>query len=118
MKSEFCCGMCSTSRIENMHKIFKLYLNSSNRLVELFTVFKIIEKQNIDKFHDELQKSKENDRKKVSKSDLVKQFQGVYSEYTLKRLADNLLETINYRFEKKMLISGNFSKMKFILSHF
>ena len=56
--------MCNTSRIDNMHKILKLYLNSSTHLVEFFTVFETVEKQSVEKFHNEIQKSKANDRKK------------------------------------------------------
>ena len=50
MKERFCAGICTTSRIESKHKIFKKYLNSSNRLVELFKVFRELEQLEINGF--------------------------------------------------------------------
>ena len=39
MKINFCCGMCTPSRIESKHRIYKSYMNSKTRLTELFYSF-------------------------------------------------------------------------------
>jgi len=39
MKDYFCCGSCTTSRIEAKHRVLKQYLNSSKRISEVFQVF-------------------------------------------------------------------------------
>jgi len=56
MKSKFCGGMCTTSRIESKHRVFKRFLNSSTKLSELFKVIKIIENQEINSFTNEIVK--------------------------------------------------------------
>lgn len=54
MKSSFCCGICTTGRIESMHKVVKRYLCSSTSLCELYTHIKEIEDQQITSMQNEI----------------------------------------------------------------
>ena len=97
MKNQFCCGMCSSSsRIESKHRVLKLYLNSGKRLTELFQIVKELEKKEVAKMANEIEKSRKNERKKQEKMDIIKYFKEIYSEYVLEVLKDNLMESTNY----------------------
>jgi len=97
MKNQFCCGMCSSSsRIESKHRVLKLYLNSGKRLTELFQIVKQLEKKEVAKMANEIEKSRKNERKKQEKMDIIKYFKEIYSEYVLEVLKDNLMESTNY----------------------
>jgi len=104
MKAKFCCGMCSTSRIESKHQTLKQFLNSGKRLTELFQVIKESEKKEISRMENEVERSKKNERKRQDKSDVIIHFRDVYSEYVIERLKDNLNESTNY---KIVQVSGN-----------
>lgn len=97
MKSKFCCGMCSSSRIESKHRVLKQFLNSGMRLSELFTVVKKLEKIEITQFEKEIQESQKNERKKKEKIDMIIYFKDVYSDYVIERLKDNTIDSINYK---------------------
>lgn len=97
MKTQFCCGICTTSRIEAKHRIFKQYLNSGRKLTELFLVVKELEEKEISSLKNEIEKSKRLARKQQEKSDLIKHFKKDYSEYIITRLKDNLIESTNYK---------------------
>jgi len=100
MKGKFCAGMCTTSRIESKHRVFKKYLNSSNRLVEIFKVFRELEKLEVQNFKNEIERLLKRERQKMDCCDLIKHFEKIYSKYAVLRLKDNLLEAINYKSEK------------------
>jgi len=97
MKTRFCYGICTTSRIEAKHRIFKQYLNFGRKLTELFLVVKELEEKEISSLNDEIEKSKRLARKQQEKSDLIKHFKKNYNEYIITRLKDNLIESTNYK---------------------
>jgi len=102
MKESFSCGICTTSRIESKHRVYKRYLNSSIKLACLFQIFKDLEKEEITRFKEEISyKIGILENKKLDKSDLVKYFQPIYSDYVIRKLKNNLMESVNYSIEKK-----------------
>jgi len=101
MKDIFCGGICTTSRIESKHKIFKKYLNSSARLCELFKVFRDLEKSEIQTFQNEIEKRFTKKGEKMKDNDLIKSLKESYSDYIVTRLKDNLFQALNYKTEKK-----------------
>ena len=100
IKDQFACGMCSTSRVEGKHRIFKLYLNSSSRLTHLFKVFKDLEKNEICNYKDEIEKFNKKENDHLGKSSLVKYFSLGYSDYVLLKLKQVLNESHNCKYEK------------------
>jgi len=101
MKTDFCSGMFTSSRIEAMHRVMKRFLRSSTQLTELFQVFKELEEKEIYKFKDEIQRYQKKENKKLEESELFKHFKGLYSEYALNKLKDQLIESVNYKLFKK-----------------
>jgi len=101
MKKKFCCGMCSSSRIESKHRVLKQYLNSSKRLTELFQVLKNLEAIEISRMENKIEKSRKNERKKKEKMDIIVSLKEIYSDYVLERVKDNLLDSINYKIDKQ-----------------
>jgi len=97
MKVNFCCGMCTTSRIEAKHRVLKQFLNSGKRLTEFFNVIKDLEQREILNFENEIEKSNKFNRKKEEKSDLIKYFKNDYGDYVIERLKDNLIQSTNYK---------------------
>lgn len=97
MKKKFCCGMCTTSRIEAKHSVLKKFLNSGKRLTEVFKVIKELEEREIASYKNELDKSNKNARKKEETSDLIKHFRSIYGEYVIERLKDQLINSTNYK---------------------
>jgi len=89
MKKHFCCGFCTTSRIEAKHSIFKRYPNSNIRLSELLKVFKELEEKEILKFRDEIEKLSKKDKKDLEKCEVIKHFAKDFSDYALQRLNKN-----------------------------
>lgn len=101
MKKNFCCGTCTSSRIESKHKIFKKFLNSAKRLTELFRVIKNLEETEIGKFKEEIEKMSKEESQNIEKYDLIKSLKQKYSSYCMKILKKNLLESLNYKITKK-----------------
>ena len=62
MKKKFCCGMCNSSRIESKHRILKQYLNSGKRLSELFQVVKELEKMEISRMENEIERFRKKEK--------------------------------------------------------
>jgi len=101
MKEKFTCGICTSSRIESKHKVYKKYLNSSTRLRCLYKVFKDLEEEEISNFREEISKLGMFENQKLEQSDLIKHFQPIYSNYAIRKLKGNLMESVNYSVEKK-----------------
>lgn len=97
LKAYFCCGLCTTSRIESKHSVLKQYLNSGRRLSELFQVMKQLEDKEVNKLKNEIESKHKKERTKIGNSDLIIYFKGKYTEYALERLKDNSIESINYK---------------------
>jgi len=97
MKTGFCFGMCTISRLEAKHKVLKQFLNSGKRLTEIFLVIKELEQREIAKYLNEIEKGNSQARKKEEKSDLIKYFKDIYGDYVLERLKDNLIDSTNYK---------------------
>ena len=57
-KKNFIVGVCTTSRIESMHRVLRDSLNSSSRLLKVFEVFKKIEETEIKHFQNEFARHK------------------------------------------------------------
>ena len=101
MKEKFTCGICTSSRIESKHRVYKKYLNSTTRLACLFRVFKDLEEVEITNFKEEVSKLDVLENQNLENSDLIKQFQSTYSTYVIRKLKNNLMESVNYSVEKK-----------------
>lgn len=100
MKNNFTCGMCTSSRIESKHRVYKTYLNSTTRLTELFKVFKTIEEKEISVFDNEIKKLKKKDHRRFNKCDIIKKFKPIFSEYAIAKFTENLIDSINYSVKK------------------
>ena len=72
MKTNFCCGTCTTSRIEAKHRIYKAYLNGNSRLCEIFLTFQKLEKQEVTKFEDEIIRLSKPTKTQLNKNDFIK----------------------------------------------
>jgi len=101
MKSHFCAGMCTTSRIESKHGVFKRFLKSSTSLCELFNVIRTIERQEISAFTNEIDKINKKSSSNLENSNLIKYFRNEYSEYLIIRLKSILIESTNYTIDRK-----------------
>jgi len=101
LKKNFTCGMASSSRIESKHRILKEYLNGNSRLGEIYSCFKNVEKQEIQKFTNEIQKFnlKENDI--LDQNELIKKSKEEYSDYVIQILKANILQAVNYTVNKQ-----------------
>jgi len=99
MKLYFCCGMCTTSRIEAKHRVLKTYLNSSKSLVTLFQVFKELENTEIKNYKDEFTKISTKREKKLEKSNILKYFNFV-SDFVINKITNELIESLNYKVKK------------------
>ena len=100
IKTKFCAGMCTSSRIEAKHKVLKQYLNSSKRLTELFETFKMIESQEISRYESEIERLNKGSNKIICKYKLIQELEKKYSPYSLTIVKNNLLEGLNYSIEK------------------
>jgi len=101
MKETFCCGLCTSSRIESKHRIYKKYLNGSKRLCELFKVFKELEQQEVLKFCEEIRSSKKKGTKCLDGYKALSDIKQNYSNYCLNILNKNLIEALNYQIEAR-----------------
>lgn len=101
MKSSFCCGTCTTSRIEAKHRVYKTYLNGNTRLCELFRTFQKLETQEVIQFKEEVQKIDQSKKKEFDKIDLMKSLSKDYGSYVLEKLKGIILEAFNYSVEAK-----------------
>ena len=99
MKTQFCSGMCTSSRIEGKHRVLKTYLNSSKGLVEVFQTFKDLEHQEIKVFKDEIIKLKEKENKQYERTEIVKYFKD-FSQYAINKIKQELIESNNYKIVK------------------
>jgi len=93
--------MCTSSRIESKHRLYKRFLKSSTHLIEFFKVLRELEEIEIFQFKDEVTKLNKRENKKLNKTSLIKFYQNEYSQYALVKLKDELLESINYKLRKK-----------------
>jgi len=100
LKSHFCCGMCTTSRLESKHRVMKRYLNSGKRLTELFQVMKELEDKELNKLKNEIEFKNVKERSKIESSDLINYFNEIYSGYAMERLKDNSIDSVNYKIKK------------------
>jgi len=101
MKSYFCCGMCTSSRVESKHRLFKKNLKSSTHLTEFFKVLRELKEIEIFQFKDEVTKLNKRENKQLGKTSLIKFYQNDYSQYALVKMKDELLESMNYKLLKK-----------------
>jgi len=100
MKAYFCCGGCTTSRIEAKHRIYKKYLNSSKRIIEVFQMFKNLESKEIYNFKDEIKKIPKTDDKSLDKCKIIKYFKEHFSNYAILKIKEELINSTNYAIEK------------------
>jgi len=101
MKSYFCCGMCTSSRIEAKHRLYKRFMNSSTQLTEFFNIIQELEEREITSFKDEINRFNRQENKKMEESALIKYFKDQYSNYALSKLKEELIESTNYKLLKK-----------------
>jgi len=100
MKTNLCCGTCTTSRIESKHRLLKRYLNAATQLPSLFQVWKQLEDNEITKYKDEIESFKKKEEEKLLKCELIQYFHN-YSDYALNKLKEQLIQSTNYKLNKK-----------------
>lgn len=100
MKVDFCAGTCTSSRIESKHKVYKAYMKSSTRLTQLLSIFQNLELQEYTKYKEEVEKISKDDQKALKKMDIIKHFEKDCSSYSMKKLKNSLLESVNYSAQK------------------
>ena len=93
--------MCTSSRVEAKHRLFKKFFNSSTQLTEFFQVIKDLEQKEIWSFKDEIKRFSKKENKKLDKTSLIKYFIDQYSQYAISKLKDEIIESINYKIQKK-----------------
>ena len=96
MKSNFCCGMCTSSRIESKHRVFFKFHRSSTPLTNFWKTCKEFEDKEIYAFKDEIQKYNQKENDKMERSTLIKFFKNEYSEYSTAKFKEELIESTNY----------------------
>ena len=101
MKDRFTGGTCTNSRIESKHSVYKHFLNSDTSLMNLYTVFKTLEKQEIEKFKEEIQRFGLNDENSFKKYELLKELDETYCPYAMNKIKSNIMEALNYGVEYK-----------------
>ena len=101
MKNYFCSGMCTSSRVEAKHRLYKKFFNSSTQLTEFFKVIQELEQKEISSFKDEVKRFSQKETKKLNGTSLIKYFEEEYSSYAITKLKDELIESINYKLSKK-----------------
>ena len=101
IKSHFCCGTCTSSRIESKHRVLKQNLNSSKRLAELFTIFQKLEQMEGSQFKDEFTRLSKAQTSQLEKSEIIKALKAKHSNYVLEITKRKLVESINYKIDQK-----------------
>lgn len=61
-KHRFVTGVCTTSRVEGLHRVLQESLNSHSRLTELFQTFKNIESLKLEKYKEEFNRHSKKKR--------------------------------------------------------
>jgi hypothetical protein len=100
MKHKFCAGMSTTSRIEAKHRVYKQYLNSGSQLTQLFQTFRALEENEMSLHKEEIETITKSENKKLGRFEVLKFFENKLSKYTMYKLKDELLESVNYSVRK------------------
>ena len=68
--------------------------------MELLSIFQNLELQEYTKYKEEVEKISKDDQKALKKMDIIKHFDKDYSNYAMRKLQNNLLDSINYSAHK------------------
>ena len=99
IKSKFCCGMVTSSRIESKHNIYKKYLNGNSRLCEIYSVFQELEQLEIKNYNDEIGKFTIKQNKDLEKYKLISESKLYYGNYIIEKLKNYILRSLKYNVE-------------------
>ena len=100
MKDFFTIGMCTSSRIEVKHKVYKMLLNSSRRLCEFFQIFQALEDQEFKNYKDEVKKLLKAVESNLDDNKLIKEIKDKYGIYVIQRMKGILVDSLNYDIKK------------------
>ena len=101
LKKIFCAGICTTSRVECLHKHLKSDLNSSSSLMTLFRAFRKIEQSSIMKFKEEIKRHTKNISNDVSGSYLMIELASSFPPYIIEKVKEKISKSLSYKTEKE-----------------
>jgi len=105
VKSRFCGGVCTTSRIEGLHGVLRRYLNSNSSLQKVFNCFRQIEAIQVQK-HEQEYKRHSKQAQIIQANPLI-DIQRAYPGYVYKKIAPKFSKGLNYVFENNGKIKNS-----------
>ena len=100
MKTIFMCGMCTSSRIESKHRVYKNFLNGDSRLCEIFKVFQELEEKQSLSYQDEFKKLSKTQQNELSEHILVQEVEKYFSPYAVRKIKEIILKSTNYAIQE------------------
>jgi len=96
MKKHFTCGICTTSRIESKHRVYKQFLNGNISLVELFRTFNKLELVSITQYKEEIKRFTFKQDANLSEYALIREVTKLYGKYVIQKVKERILECLHY----------------------
>ena len=97
IKSEFCGGICTTSRVEGLHAVLKKYLNSNSSLIKVFQSFRLLESLQLEKFQEEFQR---HSKKQFEiKTNPLEEIKNQFSDYIFRKISPKFAKALSYILE-------------------
>jgi len=96
VKSRFCGGVCTTSRIEGLHGVLRRCLNSNSSLQKVFNCFRQIEAIQVQKHEQEYKKHSK--QAQIIQANPLIGVQRAYPGYVYKKIAPKFSKGLNYVF--------------------
>jgi len=93
-KSQFCGGVCTTSRIEGLHGVLKRHLNANSSINKVFNCFRQLEIAQSQKHDQEFLRHQKQEQK--FQSNPLKEIEKKYPEYIYKKIAPKFSKSLNY----------------------
>jgi len=97
IKSDFTCGIVTSSRIESKHHVYKKYLNGNSRLSEIYSVFQDLEKLEVQNYNYDLFKITNKHNKELENYDLISDSKIFYGAFIVERLKIYILKSLKYQ---------------------
>ena len=83
------------------HRIYKLFLNCTSRLCEVFKTFKELEEREISCYKEEIKTFSMMQNKKLNEHELISESSKIYGKYAIEKLKQVFLKSTNYDVEVK-----------------
>jgi len=111
-KESFVVSVCTTSRVESLHKILALQLNSRSSQNETLDCFHKIERRQLMRLNEEIKevfdegfnteffRHKFISNNKIANCALMDQFKKIYTPYIAKKLENKICKSLNYIYEE------------------